>query len=210
MKQHSEYPPCSILYADLREKWMHEDRLINQRITWLLGSQGFLFPAFGVLAKLRLDIFPGLVVSGEIVEKSEFWLYGSCEAIVVVSGVVVMHYMRHGVLAAIRAMDEIKSQLESHRNADRIWGKVRVDVLDETSRAGTSPVRGMINTFALVWVCLLFYEVLRLASIADRSWATYKLAAAGVLLFLLLLYKIRGRRKIRGLRVPKSVLAENR
>ena len=35
-------------YEDLREKWTHEDDLINHRITWLLLSQTLLFTAYGI------------------------------------------------------------------------------------------------------------------------------------------------------------------
>ncbi len=34
-------------YDDIRSKWVHEDNLVNQRITWLLVSQGLLFAGYG-------------------------------------------------------------------------------------------------------------------------------------------------------------------
>jgi len=36
-------------YKDLREKWTHEDNLINHRLGWLLTSQTILFAGYGVL-----------------------------------------------------------------------------------------------------------------------------------------------------------------
>lgn len=36
-------------YLAAREKWVHEDLLINHRLTWLLASQTLLFAAYGVV-----------------------------------------------------------------------------------------------------------------------------------------------------------------
>lgn len=38
-----------------RERWVHEDALVNQRMTWLLHSQGLLFAAYGLVAKSVFD-----------------------------------------------------------------------------------------------------------------------------------------------------------
>lgn len=38
---------------DLREKWTHEDDLINHRITWLFVSQTLLFAGYGLLLQVR-------------------------------------------------------------------------------------------------------------------------------------------------------------
>jgi hypothetical protein len=44
------------LYNEGRERWMHEDELINQRLIWLLTSQSLLFAGYGFL--LQLDKSP--------------------------------------------------------------------------------------------------------------------------------------------------------
>ncbi len=36
-------------YQDLREKWVHEDNLVDHRLTWLLVSQTLMFAGYGVL-----------------------------------------------------------------------------------------------------------------------------------------------------------------
>ena len=36
-------------YRDMRDKWVHEDNLINHRVTWLHYSQTLLFAVYGVL-----------------------------------------------------------------------------------------------------------------------------------------------------------------
>jgi hypothetical protein len=54
-----DYPNEELLYADLREKWKHEDELINQRVTWLLQSQGFLLASYGAIAAIIIAASPG-------------------------------------------------------------------------------------------------------------------------------------------------------
>lgn len=43
-------------YLAAREKWVHEDQLINHRLTWLLVSQTLLFAAYGALLNTRCDV----------------------------------------------------------------------------------------------------------------------------------------------------------
>lgn len=43
-------------YRILREKWTHEDNLINHRLSWLLFSQSILFAAYAVLLTAAKDI----------------------------------------------------------------------------------------------------------------------------------------------------------
>lgn len=38
-------------YDRIRSKWIHEDALINHRLTWLLASQSLLFAGYSVLLK---------------------------------------------------------------------------------------------------------------------------------------------------------------
>lgn len=39
------------LYRALREQWVHEDNLINHRMTWHILSNGLLLTAFGILLR---------------------------------------------------------------------------------------------------------------------------------------------------------------
>lgn len=49
-------------YEDFREKWVHEDNLFNNRLTWLLLSQTLLFAAYGVCLTVPKDaLFLGKV-----------------------------------------------------------------------------------------------------------------------------------------------------
>jgi hypothetical protein len=163
-----DYPPSSVIYADLREKWKHEDDLINQRVTWLLTSQGFLLTAFGVIAKLRLDeeksVFP-ITTLARFTEK--VWaLYSVGELLIVVGAVVVTFFLKEGIVAAALAMREIKADLVRHKRARRVWRGIKVDILKGTTRAGASPAQAMAKTFLSVWALGFWYESYRFASIA--------------------------------------------
>lgn len=37
--------------SEVFERWVHEDNLINHRLTWLLTSQAFIFSAYGLALK---------------------------------------------------------------------------------------------------------------------------------------------------------------
>ena len=39
-------------YEYWREKWVHEDELINQRLNWLISSQTLLFAAYGLALQI--------------------------------------------------------------------------------------------------------------------------------------------------------------
>ena len=58
-------------YLFFREEMRHEDNLINQRVSWLIGSQAFLLGAFATLVNATgntpapsLDKLKGLMVEG--------------------------------------------------------------------------------------------------------------------------------------------------
>jgi hypothetical protein len=161
-------PPSSVLYADLREKWKHEDELINRRVTWLLQTQGFLFSAFGVLAKLRIDEEIA-AVNGCLAENSQqLWiLYGLGEALIAFCALVVAFYLKHAIVAAIEAMAGIKKDLHRYQDLRLVWD-IKVDGKDDVSFAGAAPSRVMADTFLYVWVFCLCYESYRISSSAIR------------------------------------------
>ena len=57
-RQTGDVPEANFLYADLREKYKHEDELINRRVSWLLQSQGFLLATYGLIANANFPRFP--------------------------------------------------------------------------------------------------------------------------------------------------------
>ncbi len=126
-------------YQDLREKWKHEDHLINQRVTWLLSSQGFLLAGYGGLAAIRAGLrssggHPPLTI--EVVTAA---LIGIS---IPIAALLVLGYLKKGILAAIMAMKRIK-QTRAERVDKGLFPEVlHVDVLDQTTDEGSqAPVR---------------------------------------------------------------------
>lgn len=161
----SNQPPGSFIYADLREKWKHEDDLINQRVTWLINSQVFLFAAFGALAKLRIDYIDAL--------KPPFitWIYKTlspysvAEFLVVVSALAVMYFLTLGISAAIQAMNIIKDKLREHQSLGHVWPDITVDVLPKSTIDGAATPKRMANTFFAIWIILFVYEIFRVIGV---------------------------------------------
>jgi hypothetical protein len=55
------------LEKNARQRWWHEDGLVNHRLSWLLVSQALLFAAFGSLSK---PVAPGLPPVPEVFNKA--------------------------------------------------------------------------------------------------------------------------------------------
>jgi len=163
MEPNTEYPiDPFVIYSDLREKWKHEDDLINQRVTWLIQSQAFLFTAFGVLVKLRVSYCTNLFPKDRSWEKLLLNPYSLAELLLVISGLFMMYFLMIGIGAALRAMDQIKKDLKTHKEENRIWSQIRVDVLTSTSRDGASASRYMSRAFFVTWILIAVYEAARI------------------------------------------------
>ena len=52
-KQDDASPNLESLYKLIREQIQHEDNLVNQRLTWLLGIEAFLFAGFAALSAVQ-------------------------------------------------------------------------------------------------------------------------------------------------------------
>jgi hypothetical protein len=156
----TEYPPDpKDIYADLREKWKHEDNLVNHRVTWLLNTQAFSLTAYGVLAKLRLDTAWS---SNGGWDSAPF---SAAELAVPIVALFILHFLSKGIQAAIRAMGILKDELRKHQDCQRVWTKITVDVLDDTTQEGAKAPMRMVMVFQCVWCVLLVFEF---ASIFSR------------------------------------------
>lgn len=109
-----------------REKWTHEDHLVNYRLTWLLVSQTLLFAAYGTLLDVLLDKQKGLDGANRdvvlyMVQSILPWVGMSIAALVLL-----------GVLAALLAMAKLaydSSKLVEHE-------EMRMDVSILTTALG--------------------------------------------------------------------------
>ncbi len=157
-----DLPDEKILYADLREKWKHEDELINRRVTWLLQTQGFLLAAYGVIANINIGRKP---------DQAQAWIEriltptSLVEVAVPIAALYVLHFLLGGIRAAVRAMVQIKRDLKAHQDGNRLWPKIKVDVLNETTDEGAeAPIR-LARAMHYLWLAILAIEGIRLLKI---------------------------------------------
>jgi hypothetical protein len=101
------------IYRDLREKWVHEDELVNHRVTWLLTSQAFALSAFGILVKLRLDWSTSHFPVDALVAQLEPW--SLAEVLSPFLSALILSGLGRGIDAAFEAMNEIKRQLRQYQ-----------------------------------------------------------------------------------------------
>lgn len=148
------------IYADLREKWRHEDELINQRVTWLLSSQAFLLTAFGVLANLRLSS-PLQNIAGNWYDRL-VTPTALAETFVPLIAFFTLAYLGKAISAAVRAMSHIKQELYSHICAGRVPIGITVDVLPKATYDGAAAPTRMVAGFTTTWLALYFYELARI------------------------------------------------
>src|ERR687892_61360 len=93
-------------YQIIRSQIEHEDNLINQRLSWFVAAQAFLFSAYAILlnapSQVRLESFATQ-------QKILFFLIP-----LVAIGVSILMYMT--VTAAMLAMANLRRLLKTHMN----------------------------------------------------------------------------------------------
>lgn len=153
------------LYENLRDKWVHEDDLVNHRVTWLLTSQAFLLGAFGILTKLRLDWRQQNLSDDRLAEVLTPFSLG--ELMTPFLSIFVLVFLGRGIFAAFRAMDEIRAQLTRFQCSGRIMIGLKVDVLPDTTEDGARAPKQMVFAFSVAWVLIYFYELFRVLKVLD-------------------------------------------
>ena len=125
-----------------RERWWHEDELVNQRTTWLLTTQGVLGAAFGFI-KYRVAELTFRMTA----EKPEFDVKNYVETLVslgnglVAIGIVSSLVSLAGIYAANRAQHHL--QTEIGRN---------LGVTEHTTRLGQIVALGTPCLCAVAWL----------------------------------------------------------
>jgi hypothetical protein len=156
-----DYPDEKLLYADLREKWKHEDELINQRVTWLLQSQGFLLASYGAIAAIIIAASPAGKTPAV---KSTVIPLLVIEAALPLIALAVLGFLRAGISAAVRAMRKLKHDLADHQRHGRVWPGIAVDVLQETTDEGASAPLRLAAGLQVLWLVVFFIEAVRLVT----------------------------------------------
>lgn len=133
------------LFELLREKICHEDSWVQQRVSWLLAANGFLFAGYAVLLRVAAECArgSGTVDAQTIVVYFPFF------------GVILCVLVTFGILGAFLAMRDTKKQ----------WKKLAPQVrehfpsLDSRGLAiifGRCSAIGLCVGMALLWGFLLW------------------------------------------------------
>jgi hypothetical protein len=151
------------IYRDLREKWVHEDELVNHRVTWLLTSQAFSLSAFGILVKLRLDWCASHPAFDMLAAQVEPW--SLAEMMTPILSALILSGLGRGIDAAFDAMKEIKYQLSRYQAANLVWIGAAVEIAPATTKKGASAALHLVRTFWTAWGSIYVYELLRLLNV---------------------------------------------
>lgn len=85
-------------YSRYREKWVHEDHLINHRLNWLIMTQTILFAAYGLLISVK-------------VQNPESRYLNNIESVITTLpaiGIAVSALILLGIIGAVGAMFELR------------------------------------------------------------------------------------------------------
>lgn len=111
-QNHDEYEILRDFYHILRGQIQHEDELINQRVTWTLTAQGFLFVAYSAAAGIQ---------NGPIVSQKSL----VCSAVSIL-GIFLCFTSFWGIFSALRSLDEV------HKHFDQIFKGNSIEPKPET------------------------------------------------------------------------------
>jgi len=124
-------------YDEYREKWTHEDNLINQRLTWLLITQTLLFAGYAnIIVKPKEDI---TLLTDLIL------------LIMPIFGVLFSNIIRISVNAAIMAMLDLKEQLKENSC---------IDTSERATKKGFKASKDMPKLFIALWIIIFILHLL--------------------------------------------------
>jgi hypothetical protein len=163
-----------LLYDDLRSKWVHEDDLIDQRVTWLLTSQVFFATAIGLLAHARFEIESELTCP---VDSTWHWATGLSlryligELIVIATAILLTRWIYTAIAAAVDAMSILKNQLKAFQDDDLIPYWRRIDVLDVATKRGADTPKSIGAALFGAWIIILaIFLVCEGGKMAGNNW----------------------------------------
>lgn len=122
----ADMPNNETKYDRVRSSWVHEDALINHRLTWLLASQSLLFAGYSVLLEI--------CTATERIERLIWWIP--------LLGIVTSLLLLVSITAAIAAMWCLR----------REYHDLRLDVNRATTIAGFVAPISLPVVFVFAWV----------------------------------------------------------
>src|SRR3569833_1066592 len=128
-----------------RERWWKEDELINQRITWLLTTQGALSGVYGFLKYRIAELKFGMQVS-VVTAKTDDYVHtiNSLSDGIMLIGLISAVVSLVGISAAMRAQKSLRDQYGTH-----------LGVSENTTRLGHFDATGSPVLCGVAW-CAAF------------------------------------------------------
>jgi len=121
-------------YSVLREKWKHEDDMINHRLNWLIMTQTILFAAYGLLLGVKV----------ENTESNLLTKIDNLLDVLPAMGMSVSALVFLGIFGAVGAMSELKKPAKSEG--------VTIDVASWTSWLGQATGLLLPVVFLVGWL----------------------------------------------------------
>lgn len=138
--------PALTTYELIRHRIEHEDNLIVQRLSWLVGSQAFLYTAYAIILNGLATLPPN--ATPRFVEHEKF-LFKLLPLVSI--GTCVLIYI--GILAAVKAMAGLRATYRASIGADAaLLPTIQVD--RTLRRFGLSAPLLLPPLFAAVWFVL--------------------------------------------------------
>jgi hypothetical protein len=137
-------------YSRYREKWVHEDHLINHRLNWLIMTQTILFAAYGLLIGVKVGKSEPKLEDCKCLENLEMDKIENILNVLPAIGIAVSTLILLGIIGAVGVMYELrKSRTEQVENMD-------IGVALLTSILGQLTGLLLPIVFIIGWLLLLF------------------------------------------------------
>lgn len=166
---------------DARKRIEQEDNLINQRLSWLIGSQSFLMGGF-VMLRNNPQTYPReggtLALTSAYLQQNALLVY-----VILVAGFLIALCSAIGVFAALMAVRRWRKTVRSAQRALLMSG-ARLAHLGGLAAVLPGPV------FASIWVMLFISECPFMLTHLTRSQLITPLAVTGATVFWWLLYTL--------------------
>ena len=142
-------------YQIIRSQIEHEDNLINQRLSWFVAAQAFLFSAYAILLNAPSQVrLQGFARQQEIL----FYLIP-----LVAIGVSILIYVT--VIAAMLAMANLRRLLKSHANELESHAKEKEILLPPVQGYRQTLLLGQASPILIPFLFMISWIVLLIKSL---------------------------------------------
>ena len=129
------------MYDAVRSRLDHEDNLIVQRLSWMLGSQSFLFTGYAIA------LSAGQALAADRM-RVLLWVMPGV-------GIATSLLIYAGILAALVAMRRLATDFAARVPEASGLGLPPIRSSEGLLRAGLAAPLGLPVLFVVAWVCLL-------------------------------------------------------